>query len=227
MRSIKGCIFDLDGVIVDTAKYHYVAWKRLAKQLGFDLTPEQNEQLKGISRMQSLEILLEIGNLSMDRNEKEKMAAIKNGWYLELVGEMKPDEILPGAKELILKFKENNILVALGSSSKNARKIMDQIELTPQFDAIIDGTMIGKAKPDPEIFLKGAETLGLKAEECAVFEDAVAGVAAAKSGNMTTIGVGSAETLSEADMVVPSLDGSQQGKIISFLFDQQLHRQVP
>lgn len=220
MGGIKGCIFDLDGVIVDTAKYHYIAWKRLANQLGFDLTSEQNEQLKGISRMASLDILLDLGNLSVDQAEKERLASVKNDWYLELVGEMMPEEILPGAKELILELKEKNVRVALGSSSKNARKIMDQIGLTSEFDAIIDGTMIGKAKPDPEIFLKGAKALGLAAEDCAVFEDAVAGVAAAKSGNMTTIGVGSQETLADADMVVPSLDGSQKEKIMSFLFDQ-------
>lgn len=202
---VKGCIFDLDGVIVDTAKYHYLAWSRLAKELGFTFTPGQNERLKGVSRMKSLDILLEIGGLNFSESEKERLAAQKNQWYVEYILQMTPDEILPGAREFLQDLKLNHIKIALGSASKNAVTILEHIQLKDYFDAIIDGTKVSKAKPDPEVFLKAASALCLKPQDCVVFEDALAGIEAAKNGHMHCIGVGSPKILSQADLVIPSL----------------------
>jgi len=206
---IKACIFDLDGVIVDTAKYHYQAWKRLANELGFDFTEEQNERLKGVSRMKSLEILLEIGNLQKDETAQQELAAKKNGWYVELISKMTPEEILPGAKTFLDTLKNKGIKTALGSASKNAMSILKQIDMLNYFDAIVDGTKVTKAKPDPEVFLRCAELIEIKPENCVVFEDAQAGIQAAINGNMHCVGVGSPETLNQADFVVPSLAEAQ------------------
>lgn len=202
---IKGCLFDLDGVIVDTAKYHYIAWKALANELGFDFTEHDNERLKGVSRMASLEILLEIGGKSLDEASKVAMATKKNDNYCEYINKMEPDEIMPGAKELLIELRKSGVKVALGSASKNALTILDRLELTSLFDAIIDGNKVANAKPDPEVFLKGAEALGLNPEECIVFEDAEAGVEAALAGGMKAVGIGSPEILSGANIVVAGL----------------------
>ncbi|CCJ33607.1 beta-phosphoglucomutase [Caloramator australicus] len=199
---IKGCIFDLDGVVVDTAKYHYLAWKRLANELGFEFTEKDNERLKGVSRMKSLEILLEIGNLSFDEETKLKLAEKKNNWYVQYISKMDESEILPGVKEFLSQLKENGYKIALGSVSKNAMIILENTNLKQYFDAIIDGNKVTKAKPDPEVFLKGAEELNLKPEECIVFEDAIAGIEAARRANMKVVGVGSKEILKDADMVI-------------------------
>ena len=202
---IKGFLFDLDGVIVDTAKYHYVAWKRLAEELSIPFNENDNERLKGVSRMRSLDILLELGGLDLSEQIKEVHAAKKNAWYIEYITKMTPDEILPGALEFIQQAKENNIKIALGSASKNAITILERLKITEFFDAIITGNEVSKAKPDPEIFLKGAEALGLNPEECMVFEDAEAGVEAAHNGHMKCIGIGSKDVLGAADFVVQGL----------------------
>lgn len=199
---IKGCIFDLDGVIVDTAKYHYLAWKRLANELGFDFTEEDNERLKGVSRMKSLEILLEIGNKEFDEKTKLELADKKNNWYVEYISKMDESEILDGVKDFLTSLREKGIKISLGSVSKNAMTILKNINLLPYFDVIIDGTKVTNAKPDPEVFLRAAEELSLKPEECCVFEDAVAGIEAAKRANMRVIGVGSKEILKDADKVI-------------------------
>ncbi|WDC84391.1 beta-phosphoglucomutase [Caloramator sp. mosi_1] len=204
---IKGCIFDLDGVIVDTAKYHYLAWKRLANELGFEFTEEDNERLKGVSRMKSLEILLEIGNKDFDEETKIELAEKKNGWYVEYISKMDESEILDGVKEFLTELREKGIKISLGSVSKNAMTILKNINLLPYFDAVIDGTKVTNAKPDPEVFLKAAEELGLKPEECCVFEDAVAGIEAARRANMKVIGVGSPEILGSADKVIDGFKG--------------------
>ncbi|TCO09688.1 beta-phosphoglucomutase [Natronoflexus pectinivorans] len=203
---IKACLFDLDGVIVDTAKYHYIAWKELASEMGFEFTLEHNERLKGVSRMASLDILLEIGGVTKSTQEKEELADRKNEHYLSFILQMKPDEILPGAKEFLTECKKNGIATALGSASKNAMTILERLELTKYFDAIIDGTNTTKAKPDPEVFLKGAEALNVPASTCVVFEDAEAGVEAAISAGMKCVGIGSPSILSKANMVVSGLD---------------------
>lgn len=205
MNQIKGCIFDLDGVVVDTAKYHYLAWKKLAEELGFKFTKEDNERLKGVSRMDSLDILLQIGNMDtrFSKEEKEALAAKKNSWYVDFISKMDKSEILPGVEDFIIELKRNNIKICLGSVSKNAMTILNRIEITKYFDGIIDGNKVSKAKPDPEVFLKGSAEIGIAPEYCTVFEDAVAGVEAAKRAGMHCIGIGSNKILSNADKVIP------------------------
>lgn len=202
---LRGCIFDLDGVIVDTAKYHFMAWRRLAKELGFVFTLEDNEALKGVSRMASLEILLSKGGISVSEKDKEFLAARKNGWYVEFISGMKPDEILPGSVKFLKDLRREGILTAIGSASKNAGTILDGIGLREMFDVIVDGNKISKAKPDPEVFLKGAEEMKLSPSQCVVFEDARAGIEAAVAGGMKCVGVGSPELLGRADLVIPDL----------------------
>lgn len=207
MGKISACIFDLDGVVVDTAKYHYIAWKSLANELGFDFTEEDNERLKGVSRMTSLDILLEIGGVELDEKTKLELADKKNKNYVEFILKMTPDEILPGVKDFFNELKSQGIKIALGSASKNAMTILNQLELTDYFDAVVDGTHVSNAKPDPEVFLKGAELLGVSPSECVVFEDAEAGVEAAINGNMKCVGIGSPDVLGKANIVVPGFVG--------------------
>lgn len=202
MAVIKGFIFDLDGVIVDTAKFHYLAWKRLANELGFDFTEEQNEMLKGVSRMTSLDILLKIGKKSLSQEEKEHLAAKKNEWYLEFISKMAPGDILPGVSTFLMEVRSAGIKMAIGSASKNAKTILTHVGLIDLFDAIVDGTVISEAKPNPEVFLKGAKELGLTPKECLVFEDSIAGVDAAHNGDMKCVGIGSKTTLRNADVVI-------------------------
>ncbi|WP_016775745.1 beta-phosphoglucomutase [Anaerophaga thermohalophila] len=210
---VKGCIFDLDGVIVDTARYHFIAWKELANELGFEFSEKDNERLKGVSRMRSLDILLEIGDLDFPQEKKEELAKKKNENYRSYILKMTPDEILPGAMEFIKEVKENNILTAVGSASKNAMTILDRLQLTSWFDAIVDGTKVSKAKPDPEVFLKGAEELKLQPADCVVFEDAEAGVEAALRGGMKCVGIGSPENLGKAHLVVSGLHDMNMQKL--------------
>ncbi|MBN2166636.1 MAG: beta-phosphoglucomutase [Marinilabiliaceae bacterium] len=215
MTKIKACIFDLDGVIVDTAKYHYLAWKELANELAFDFSETQNERLKGISRMASLDILLEIGGIKLTKQEREKYATKKNQRYIEMVSQMQPDEILPGAKEFLLAVRNAGIKTALGSASKNAPAILKRLNLTALFDVIIDGNKVTKAKPDPEVFIKGADELDIPYELCVVFEDAEAGVEAALSANMKCVGIGSPETLSKANIVIDGLHQMNLNKLMA------------
>lgn len=203
---IKACLFDLDGVIVDTAKYHYIAWKELANELGFEFTEEHNERLKGVSRMASLEILLEIGGITLSEERKLELAHQKNERYVSYIVKMQPDEILPGVEDFLKELKAAGIKTALGSASKNAPVILERLELTNYFDAIIDGNSVSNAKPDPEVFLKGAEEVGVQPSECVVFEDAAAGVEAALNGGMKCVGIGSPENLGKAHMVVPGFE---------------------
>lgn len=199
---IKAAIFDLDGVIVDTAKYHYLAWKRLARQLGFDLTEEDNEQLKGISRIHSMEIVARIGGLSLPEAELRRLANLKNEWFIEYIEQMRPDEVFPGVVELVKDLRARGIRIGLASSSKNAPAVLGILQITELFDVVVDGTMIIHSKPDPEIFLLAAERLGLPPEVCLVFEDAEAGVEAALRAGMRCVGIGSEVQLGKADMVL-------------------------
>jgi len=201
------CIFDLDGVIVDTAKYHYLAWKRLANSLGFDFTEHDNEQLKGVSRVESLKLILRLGGKQLDDAEFDAALVRKNGWYLEYIQQIGPEEILPGAAEFLTSVRAQGIKVALGSASKNAVLILERIQLLDQFDAIVDGNKVSKAKPDPEVFLKAAEELAVPASACIVFEDAVAGVQAARNAGMKVVGIGSASVLDQAHFVLPNFAG--------------------
>ncbi|MDD7795277.1 beta-phosphoglucomutase [Clostridium sp. 'White wine YQ'] len=207
MNKIKGCIFDLDGVIVDTAKYHYLAWSSLAKELGIAFNEKDNERLKGVSRMESLNIILSLGNKKMTLEEKELLADKKNKKYVECIDKLKEEEILPGVKEFLQELRNEGIKISLGSASKNSRFILDKLALKDYFDCIIDGNKISKAKPDPEVFLAAVREMELSAEECVVFEDALAGVRAAHNGGMKVIGVGSEENLSEADIVIKGFEG--------------------
>lgn len=213
MSTIKACLFDLDGVLVDTAKYHFIAWKRLAEELGFTFTEEDNERLKGVSRMASLDILLELGGLEMGDDAKRQLAEKKNAWYVEYITRMDSSEILPGALKFLKELRDEGIRVALGSASKNAMTILNNTGLTPYFDAIIDGTKTASAKPDPEVFLLGARELGAAPSECVVFEDAEAGVEAANRAGMRSVGIGSPDQLGRANLVVPSLADFSVGRL--------------
>lgn len=188
----QAAIFDLDGVIVNTAKYHYLAWKRLAAELGFDFSLQQNERLKGVSRMQSLEFLLESGGFQEKFSEKEKemLAQRKNQWYVEMISTINRDELLPGAENLLKKLHERKIFMVLGSASKNAPLILKGLQIASLFDAVVDGTMVTQAKPDPQVFLLGARMVGADPEDCVVFEDSQAGIDAGNKGGMYTIGIG-------------------------------------
>ncbi|PQJ73693.1 beta-phosphoglucomutase [Polaribacter butkevichii] len=194
----KGFIFDLDGVIVDTAKYHYLAWKKLANHLGFEFTKEQNELFKGVSRKRCLEILLEIGNRKATQEEFDTWMVEKNVDYLEYIENMDASEILPDVPKVLAFLKEKNVPIALGSASKNAQPILEKVGLLHYFDTIVDGNNVTKAKPDPEVFLLAAKQLGVNATDCVVFEDAVAGIEAANAAKMISIGIGDQQILSEA-----------------------------
>jgi len=190
-----GFIFDLDGVIVDTAKYHYLAWKNLANELGFDFTEKQNELLKGVSRVKSLEILLDIGKISLTQEKKSALLVEKNKEYLVEVHAMTADEILPGIIDLLDFLDKHHIKYALGSASKNAPLILKKVGLFDRFTAIVDGNDVSKAKPDPEVFLIAAKKLNISPENCIVFEDAIAGVQAANKAGMISIGIGDKNVL--------------------------------
>ena len=199
--SKKGFIFDLDGVIVDTAKYHFLAWKELAKSIDIDFSHEQNEQLKGVSRVKSLEKILEWGNKTISEDQFMELMAKKNDEYLSYISKMDESEILPDVPDVLDFLIEEKQPISLGSASKNARQILKKVVLIEKFDAIVDGNDVSKAKPDPEVFLIAADLLKMKPEDCIVFEDSVAGIQAANTANMISIGIGEAKVLHEADYI--------------------------
>lgn len=197
----KGFIFDLDGVIVDTAKYHFLAWKKLAQGLGIDFTEEENEQLKGVSRVRSLEKILAWGNKSISQEQFNQLMAEKNEDYLHYINDMDESELLPKVKETLQFLKDLQQGISLGSASKNARQIIDKVNVYPFFDAVVDGNDVSKAKPDPEVFLIAAKLLNIDPQDCIVFEDSVAGVQAANIAGMTSIGIGDEKVLHEAQYI--------------------------
>lgn len=197
----KAFIFDLDGVIVDTAKYHFLAWRKLANSLDIDFTEEQNEQLKGVSRVRSLEKILSWGNIEISEDRFMELMAKKNNDYLSYVNAMDDSEILVDVPKILNFIKANDLPIALGSASKNARTILQKVHLYEIFDAIVDGTNVTKAKPDPEVFLNAAKMLDTQPTDCIVFEDSVAGIQAANIADMISIGIGDKEVLGEADFV--------------------------
>lgn len=201
LNSNRGVIFDLDGVIVDTAKFHYLAWRKLANGLGFDITEAQNEELKGVSRIKSLEKILGWGQVSLTEDEFMEQMALKNDNYLSYITTMTPEDILPGVSRIIEFLLENEIPIALGSASKNARVILEKTDLYQKFDAVVDGNDVSRAKPNPEVFLIAAEKLKVAPQDCIVFEDARAGIEAANIANMISIGIGNKNVLGEADYV--------------------------
>lgn len=194
----KAFIFDLDGVIVDTAKYHFLAWRKIAAQLGIDFTHEHNEQLKGVSRVRSLEIILAIGDVTITQEEKDSLLLKKNEDYLTYIDKMDKSEILDGVMPVLEYLKQNNQPIALGSASKNARPILEKVKILNYFDAIVDGNDVTNAKPDPEVFVQAAKKLNMPAEGAIVFEDSVAGVQAANAAQMVSVGIGDHTVLHEA-----------------------------
>lgn len=199
----KAFIFDLDGVIVDTAKYHFLAWQKLAEEIGVDFTPEHNEELKGVSRIRSLEIILELGNITAAQEDKNRWLHQKNVDYLAYIEKMDASEILPAVSETLALIKRNDQFIALGSASKNARPILEKVNLLHFFDAIVDGNDVINAKPDPEVFLQAAKLVGVSNENCIVFEDSQAGIKAANIAKMISVGIGEPSVLKEAQFCFP------------------------
>ena len=199
---IKAVIFDLDGVIVNTAKYHYLAWKHLANSLGFDVTEEQNEHLKGVSRVKSLDIILEWGGIEIGESQKEALLIQRNKEYLEYIDTLSKTDILPGVKEVLDYLKLSDKQIALGSASKNAKPILEKLEILNLFDVIVDGNSVKKAKPNPEVFLNAAKKLNIAPEYCVVIEDAKAGIEAANSADMISVGIGDKLVLNKANYVL-------------------------
>lgn len=202
---LEGCIFDLDGVIVDTARYHFLSWNKLARNLGFEITEEDNEQLKGISRVDSLEIVLKLGNYTLSQKEKIKCLKSKNNHYLEYVQQLSNKDTLPGVENLMIELNKNKYKICLGSASKNARGIIDRLDLTKYFYAIVDGNDVQHSKPHPEVFLKGAALLQKDPKNLVVFEDAQKGLKAAHAAGCKTVGVGDPSSLSEAHINIETL----------------------
>lgn len=201
MNRNKGIIFDLDGVIVDTVKFHYQAWRKLANDLGFDITKDQNEELKGISRESSMEKVVKWGKIKLSRDQFLEQMAIKNENYLSSISTMSEKDILPGVSKILDHLRNNQIPVALGSASKNARIILEKLDLHRRFDAVVDGNDVSKAKPDPEVFFIAASILQIEPHNCIVFEDSQAGVQAANTAGMVSIGIGDKNILTQADYV--------------------------
>lgn len=199
MKEVKGLIFDLDGVIVFTDQFHYQAWKKMADKMGIYFDEEINNRLRGVSRIESLSIILK----KYDGEElslEEKLAEQKNTYYRNLLKTMTPEDVSDEVRETLEELRKRGYKIAIGSSSQNAKMILNQVGLTDAFDEISDGTNIVRSKPDPEVFLKAADFLGLEPEECAVVEDAYAGIDAAKAGKMTAIAIGDATNYNKSDI---------------------------
>lgn len=197
---IKGFIFDLDGVITDTAELHFRAWKKLSDDMGWEFDRDVNEQLRGVSRMDSINIIIEHNNAEVAEEKLVELATQKNDIYVASLDQMTPDDYLPGAQELLTLLRQEGFLVALGSASKNSNKVLKQLGANKFFDVIGDGNSVSKSKPAPDIFLFGAAQLKLKPEQCIVYEDAEAGVDAAKAGGFHSVGIGPEERVGHADV---------------------------
>ncbi|MBC2147137.1 beta-phosphoglucomutase [Listeria booriae] len=206
MEKLEGIIFDLDGVITDTAEFHYLAWKKLADKFGIEIDRDFNETLKGVSRTDSLERILAYGGRSADFDAKEKaeMAEWKNDVYKEMIKAIQPSDILPGIESFLKELKKAGIRTAIASASKNAEMILRSLGIRDQFDYVVDAAKITKSKPDPEVFLKALELLGLSADVCIGVEDAASGVDAIKDAKMRAVGIGSVDILERADLVLAS-----------------------
>lgn len=205
VSKIAGFIFDLDGVITDTAEYHYRGWKRLADEEGLPFTREENEHLRGISRRESLMLILK--DRTFPEEKVQEMMARKNGYYLQFIKEISPRDLLPGARELLEEIRAAGLKNALGSASKNAKEVLDRLGIRSLFDAISDGHSVERQKPAPDLFLHAARQLDLPPAECVVVEDAAAGIEAAKAGGFHSIGLGPRERVGGAEAVFPSLAG--------------------
>lgn len=192
-------LFDLDGVIVDTANYHFLAWRKIASNFGFELSKENNEKLKGVSRTKCLNIILELSNFDLNENSFNYYLKKKNEIYLDYIKNINSENILPGILKTLNYLKEKNIMIGIGSASKNARFIIEKLKIGPFFDVIVDGNQIVNSKPDPEVFLKGSKALGVLPENCVVFEDSDSGIQAAKAAKMTAIAIGTPDKFSNYD----------------------------
>lgn len=217
MAEIKACLFDMDGVIVDTARFHFKAWHRLADSLGIHFTEEDNEQLKGVSRVDSLEKILSWGNLHLNNTKKIELMDLKNKWYLEYVQEVNPADMLPGVHPFLKELKAAGIKIGLGSSSKNSILILEKLGILDMFDTIMDGNKIHMSKPHPEVFERGAAELGIPANQIIVFEDAISGVEAAIQGGFYCIGIGDSSVLSKAHAVVVDMKGMSVAKMLDLI----------
>jgi beta-phosphoglucomutase len=211
---IRACVFDLDGVLVDSARYHYLAWRRLAATLGFELRPEDNESLKGVSRMACVDIILGLAGKRASEAEKVELAERKNRWYREYVASMDESSALPGARDFVAECRGLGLLLAVASASKNAIDLLRATTLAPLFDAVVDGNEVATAKPDPAIFLAAARKLDVVVGACLVFEDAAAGVEAARAAGMRVVGVGAPAVLAEADLVVPGFEELSAARLL-------------
>lgn len=204
-QGLLGAIFDLDGVLVDTARYHFEAWRRLAAELGFEFSERDNERLKGVSRENSLDILLEVGGVTATPSERRDLAVRKNRYYVDSLGALTKSDLLPGALESLRILREIRLPAALASASRNAQTVLQRLDISSFFAAVVDGTAVTKAKPNPEIFFLAADKLKLSPSQCAVFEDAEAGIKAARSAGCYTIGIGSPAILGDANFIIPNL----------------------
>ena len=213
--TIRGFIFDLDGVITDTAEYHYRAWKRLADEEGLPFTREDNEHLRGVSRRESLMLILK-GRVYPEDKIQEMMER-KNSYYLDYIKEITPRDLLPGAKEVLEEIRAAGLKTALGSASKNAGEVIDRLGIRSLFDAISDGYSVERQKPAPDLFLHAAAQLGLPPRECVVVEDAAAGIEAAKAGSFRSVGLGPRERVGDADAIFPSLAGVRLADLLRAL----------
>jgi len=203
---ITACLFDMDGVIVDTAKHHFLAWQRLAESLSITFTEHHNEQLKGVSRVDSLEKILQWGGLVLDNQRKHDLMELKNKWYLECITELTPKDMLPGVLSFFQELKGAGIAIGLGSSSKNANLVLSRLKIESFFDAVVDGNMIHMSKPHPEVFIRGAQLLQSAPANTIVFEDAQSGVEAALAGGFHAVGIGSPDVLGNAHVIWPSME---------------------
>ena len=206
IKKVDAFIFDLDGVITDTAEFHYLAWKELAKSLGISIDREFNETLKGVSRMDSLERILELGNKQNDyiMEEKEKLSIHKNDAYVKLIQNISPTDLLPNVENFLRSLKEANIKIAMASASKNAMMVSKLLKVERYFDHIVDASTVALSKPNPEVFLKAAKAIEVNPENCIGVEDAAAGVVAIKSANMYAVAIGDASVLADADLILES-----------------------
>jgi beta-phosphoglucomutase len=214
------CIFDLDGVIVETSDAHFKAWQRLAESLEISFGEEFNEQLKGVSRRKSIEKILALDHRELPEEEIQQLMDKKNGWYQDAIAELSPDDILEGVPEFLKSLQEMEIPLGIGSSSKNAPYIIDYLQLNDTFGVTIDGNKVENTKPDPEVFLKGADALHADPAKTIVFEDAASGIEAANNGRFISVGVGTEEYLGDADLVIPNFIGLTPSALFNKLNDK-------
>lgn len=217
MKKIYAFIFDLDGVIVDTTGYHYQSWNILFKTLGFDFLPEDNEQLRGTNRKKSLEVILDLANMELPTKRKEALCLEKNEIYLGLIKNMSLKDTITGFVPFLKQTKEAGYQIGMGSSSKNAITTIERLELSHYFDVKIDANSITQSKPDPTIYLRVSNDLGIDPEKCLVFEDAENGILAAKRAGMHVIGIGVNEQVEKADLIYPNFEGLIPNRVVTAL----------